>query len=95
MGPGKCEDWWATRDLRNVQFVHFRDLKNDLMCEIALIADFLGIEYDAETMQRIIHCTFDYMKVHAAEVTRLGGIRGRVAAIASSIRALTANGAII
>ena len=42
--------------------------------EIARIADFLGIKHDAATMAKITeHCTFDYMKGHAAEVAPLGG----------------------
>ena len=66
--------WWDIRDLPNVLLVHFADLKADMPGEIARIADFLGIRHDAATMAKITeHCTFDYMKGHAAEVTPLGG----------------------
>jgi aryl sulfotransferase len=36
--------WWAVRDLPNLMFVHFGDLKADPKAEIARIADFLDIE---------------------------------------------------
>jgi aryl sulfotransferase len=66
--------WWAIRNLPNVLLVHFADLKSDLPGEIARIGNFLGIRPDAETMALITeHCTFDYMKAHADEVTPLGG----------------------
>lgn len=66
--------WWAIRDLPNVMIVHFADLKADLPGEIARIARFIGAEPDAATMAKIVeHCTFDYMKAHAGEVTPLGG----------------------
>ena len=66
--------WWAIRDLPNVMIVHFADLKADLPGEIARIGDFLGIKHGAATMALIAeHCTFEYMKAHANEVTPLGG----------------------
>lgn len=66
--------WWAIRNLPNVHFAHFQDLKTDLAGEVARIAAFLGAKPDAATMQRIVeHSTFDYMKAHANEVTPLGG----------------------
>ncbi len=66
--------WWALRDLPNVHFVHFQDLKDDLAGEIARIAAFLGIAHDAGTMARITdHCTFAHMKAHADDIAPLGG----------------------
>jgi aryl sulfotransferase len=66
--------WWAIRDLPNVLLVHFQDLKDDLPGQIARIAAFLGAAPDAGALARITgHCTFDYMKAHADEVTPLGG----------------------
>ncbi len=66
--------WWAIRDMPNVLMVHFQDMKDDLPGEIARIAAFLGMKPDAETLERITsHCTFEYMKAHADEVTPLGG----------------------
>ena len=66
--------WWTIRNLPNVHFVHFQDLKTDLAGEIAKIAAFLGTTPNAETLTRIVdHSTFDYMKAHANEVAPLGG----------------------
>ena len=67
--------WWKLRDLPNVQFMHFNDMKRDLPKSIREIADFLGIQPAAKTFQKIVEqCTFDYMKAHAETVTPLGGM---------------------
>jgi aryl sulfotransferase len=66
--------WWAIRDLPNVKFVHFNDLKRDLGGEMRGIADFLGEKVDEEKWPELIeHCTFDYMKKHADKSAPLGG----------------------
>ena len=66
--------WWAVRDLPNVLFVHFNDLKADMPGEIARIAAFLDIEIDQDTWPDILdHCSFEYMKSHAEKVVPLGG----------------------
>lgn len=66
--------WWAIRGLPNVLLIHFNDLKADLPGAIRRIAGFLGIAPDERAFSRIVsHCTFDYMKSHAAEVTPRGG----------------------
>ena len=66
--------WWAIRDLPNVMFVHFADLKNDLPGQIAAIAEFLDIEIALGTLPEILdHCSFDYMKTNAAASVPLGG----------------------
>ena len=62
--------WYAARDLPNLLLVHFNDLKADLSGEIQRIAEFLDIEADEATLNKITeHCTFDYMKAHAVEVS--------------------------
>lgn len=67
--------WWSIRNLPNIKFVHFNDLKKTLAGSITDIADFLNIKHDAATMQKIVeHCTFDYMKAHATQVAPRGGI---------------------
>ncbi len=67
--------WWAVRDLPNVLFVHFNDLKRDLPGSIRKIAEFLQINPDPETFQKIVdHCGFDYMKAHAETVAPMGGM---------------------
>lgn len=66
--------WWAVRDLPNVKFIHFNDLKRDLSGSIRSIAKFLDIAVDEPTLGKIVeHCGFDYMKSHAATVTPMGG----------------------
>lgn len=66
--------WWGARHLPNVKLVHFANLKLDLEGEMQAIADFLGIEVPADKWPSVIdHCTFDWMKRHAANVAPLGG----------------------
>lgn len=66
--------WWAIRDLPNVKLVHFNDLKRDLDGEMRGIAKFLGAPIDESKWKSIVeHCTFDYMKTHAAQSAPLGG----------------------
>jgi len=66
--------WWAARSLPNVHLVHFNDLKTDLEGEMRRIARFLGCDIAEERWPTIIeHCSFDYMKANAANVTPLGG----------------------
>ena len=67
--------WWEVRDLPNVLFVHFNDLKRDLPGSIREIAGFLGIKPSQETFKKIVeHCGFDYMKTHAETVAPMGGM---------------------
>lgn len=66
--------WWELRDLANVKLIHFADLKQDLPGQIAKIAAFLNIDVTPDTMVKILHhCSFDYMKNHAAASVPLGG----------------------
>ena len=66
--------WWNIRHLPNVKLVHFSDMKRDLPGSIRDIAAFLEIAIDERYFPAIIeHCTFDYMKAHAEQVTPLGG----------------------
>lgn len=66
--------WWAIRDLPNILFVHFADLKQDMEGEMRRIADFLEIRPTGEAWPKILHhCTFDYMKNNANQVAPLGG----------------------
>jgi aryl sulfotransferase len=67
--------WWAVRHLPNVLLLHFSELKADMPGGIRRIADFLEIAIDPATWPAILeHCSFDYMKRHAAESAPLGGI---------------------
>ncbi|WP_299621449.1 sulfotransferase domain-containing protein [Pelagibius sp.] len=66
--------WWATRDLPNVLLVHFADLKADMPGEIRRIAGFLDIAIDEAKWDDILtHCSFDFMKAHAATCVPMGG----------------------
>ncbi|MBV9569851.1 MAG: sulfotransferase domain-containing protein [Alphaproteobacteria bacterium] len=66
--------WWAVRDLPNVRLVHYANLKQNLSGEMRRVADFLGIQVsDAEWPKFVEHCTFDFMKTHAANAAPLGG----------------------
>jgi aryl sulfotransferase len=62
--------WYSARDLPNLFLVHFNDLKADLSGEIQRIAEFLDINVSEATLKDITgHCTFEYMKSHAVEVS--------------------------
>lgn len=66
--------WWAIRRLPNVMLLHFSDLKADMPGQIRRIADFLSIPVDEARWPAILeHCSFDYMKAHAANAAPLGG----------------------
>ena len=66
--------WWEIRDLPNVMFVHFSNLKADMPGEIRRIASFLDITIDEANWDQILeHCSFDYMKANATPSVPLGG----------------------
>ena len=67
--------WWEIRDLPNVKLVHFNNLKADLPGNMRSIAEFLDIDIDESKWNDMVHhCTFDYMKEHAALTAPLNGI---------------------
>ena len=66
--------WWAIKDLPNVHFVHFADLKRDMAGEIRRVADYLEISVSEDVWDKILlHCSFDYMKENATQSVPLGG----------------------
>lgn len=66
--------WWQVRDLPNVEFVHFTNLKRDMPAEIRRIAKFLEIPINEERWAAILeHCSFEWMKKNAAKSVPLGG----------------------
>ena len=68
------QTWWEARHQPNILLVHFNDLKADLEAEMRRIANFLGCEIREERWSMLLeHCSFDYMKAHAANVAPLGG----------------------
>ena len=65
--------WWAIRGLDNVLMVHYADLKRDMPGEMRRVAAFLDL--DPQNWPAILeHCSFDYMKAHAAASAPLGGV---------------------
>jgi len=61
--------WWAYRHLSNIRFVHFANLKRDLVGEMRGIAAFLDIEIDEGKLPKMVEmCSFDYMKKNAASI---------------------------
>lgn len=66
--------WWAIRDLPNVHFIHFTQLKRDMPGEMRRMADFLDIRIDESRWDKIVeYCTFDWMKKNATKSVPLGG----------------------
>jgi aryl sulfotransferase len=66
--------WWAIRNLPNVYFIHFAQLKADLPGEMRKLADYLGIEVKEASWPRILeYCSFDWMKANATKSVPLGG----------------------
>jgi aryl sulfotransferase len=66
--------WWEIRDLPNVLFVHYADLKRDMPGEMRRIAAFLDVTIDEARWSTILeYCSFDWMKAHASKSVPLGG----------------------
>lgn len=66
--------WWAIKDLPNVMFVHFNDLKIDMSGEMRRMAKFLETDVPDDKWPDVVkHCTFDYMKDNATNCVPLGG----------------------
>ncbi|HEX5125215.1 MAG TPA: sulfotransferase domain-containing protein, partial [Rhodocyclaceae bacterium] len=66
--------WWNIRDLPNVMFIHFVDLKRDMPGQIRRIANFLEIPVDDAKWDTIFdHCSFEWMKKNAAKHVEGGG----------------------
>jgi aryl sulfotransferase len=69
------KSWWEIRDLPNVHFIHFANLKADMPGEIRKIAAFLDIPIDESKWATILeHCSFNYMKANASASVPLGGV---------------------
>jgi len=66
--------WWAVRDLPNVKFIHFANLKHDMAREIRAIATFLDIPIKESRWESILeYCSFEWMKKNATKSVPLGG----------------------
>ena len=66
--------WWQIRELPNVMFLHFNDLKRDMPGQMRRMAQFLDIPVDEAQWQNILeYCSFDWMKKKATKSVPLGG----------------------
>jgi aryl sulfotransferase len=66
--------WWGIRDLPNVYFTHYQNLKDDMEGQMRQIAAYLDIPIDESRWDdMVLHCTFDYMKKNATASTPMGG----------------------
>jgi aryl sulfotransferase len=66
--------WWEFRDLPNILFVHFANLKRDMPGQMRRIAEFLDIPIDETRWGEILeYCSFDWMKRNAAKTVPLRG----------------------
>lgn len=66
--------WWEIRNLPNVLFVHFAQLKADMPGTMREIAAFLDIPIREERWDAIVeYCSFDWMKQNATQSVPLGG----------------------
>jgi aryl sulfotransferase len=66
--------WWQIRDLPNVRFIHFSNLKQDMPGQMRSIAEFLEIDVRPADWPEIeLYCSFDWMKANATKSTPLGG----------------------
>ena len=69
-----ARSWWQIRDLPNVMFIHFNQLKKDLPGEMRRIATFLDIKVEESRWPAIVeYCSFDWMKRNAAKSAPVGG----------------------
>ncbi|HQT63027.1 MAG TPA: sulfotransferase domain-containing protein [Acidocella sp.] len=67
--------WWAIRHLPNLMLLHFEDLKRDLPGSMRKIAAFLDVPIDeARFATQLEHCSFGWMKLHAANAAPAGGL---------------------
>lgn len=67
-------NWWAIRNLPNVMFIHFADLKRDMPGQMRRIAAFLDITIDESRWDTIVeYCSFDWMKKNAIKSVPLAG----------------------
>ena len=66
--------WWESRNLPNILFVHFANLKRDMPRQMRRVAAFLDIPIDEMKWETILeYCSFDWMKQHATKSVPLGG----------------------
>nr|WP_167699510.1 sulfotransferase domain-containing protein [Xanthomonas fragariae] len=68
-----ARSWWALRDFPNVLFVHFSQLLGDLPAQVRRICRFLDISLPESRRAAVLeHCSFEYMREHAARYVPQG-----------------------
>jgi len=66
--------WWQIRSLPNMLLLHYSNLKRDLPGEMRRVARFLDLSIDESHWPDMLeHCSFAWMKQHAASSAPLGG----------------------
>ena len=66
--------WWEIRQLPNVMFVHFAEMKRDMPGQMRRIAAFIGASiHESKWDEMLEQCSFDWMKKNATKATPLGG----------------------
>jgi hypothetical protein len=59
------EGWWKNRQLPNVLFLTYRELKQDLPGQLSRISEFLGLKRSPQELARAVErSSFEYMKKH-------------------------------
>lgn len=67
--------WWAIRDLPNILFLHYSDLKRDMPGQMRTMAKFLEVDVAEQNWPLIEeYCSFDWMKANAGKSAPLGGV---------------------
>jgi aryl sulfotransferase len=66
--------WWAIRNLPNVLFIHFAEMKRDMPGQMRRIGKFIGATIDESKWDTMVEqCSFEWMKKNATKSTPLGG----------------------
>jgi Sulfotransferase domain len=76
---GPIAAWWPLRHEKNVLFMHFADMKRDLLGATRKVADFLGVNPSAAEWAKINeHVSFDWMKRNESKFDTLANTPVRV-----------------
>ena len=76
---GPIAAWWPLRHEKNVLFMHFADMKRDLVGSTQKVAEFLGVAPSAAAWAKINeYVSFDWMKRHESKFDTLANTPVRV-----------------
>ena len=69
------QSWWDYRDLPNILFIHYADMKRDLFSCIKKVASFLEIEITSAEITNVQNSiSFEAMRANADSYVPDGGI---------------------